>query len=137
MSPDRRMMYMIGRAGLASLFILGGINKILNFEATLATIESSLLHPPLIFLLATIGLELTLGMALAFGTGLAGSAALVLSVFTLATNALFHRFWELSGEIYTLELSLFFKNVAIASALLAIASIESSASRQTSESDRN
>ncbi len=130
-------MYVVGRAGLASLFILGGINKILNFEATLATIESSLLHPPLIFLLATIGLELTLGMALAFGTGLAGSAALVLSVFTLATNALFHRFWELSGELYTLELSLFFKNVAIASALLAIASIENSASRQTSESDRN
>jgi len=65
-----------------------------------------------------------MGLALALGTRFAWVAAVMLALFTLATNALFHRFWELSGEIATLELSLFFKNVAIAGGLLALAGIE-------------
>ncbi|WP_298337160.1 DoxX family protein [uncultured Erythrobacter sp.] len=118
------ILYAIGRAGLASLFILGGVNKILNFDTTLATIEATILTPPLLFLVGTIDLELIFGLALALGTRFAGWAALGLAVFTLATNVLFHRFWEMSGEVQALELSLFFKNIAIVGALLALASIE-------------
>ena len=124
MIPSNSTLYVIGRAGLSSLFILGGTNKILNFDATYATIKSSILYPPLLFLLGTIVLELTLGIALAFGTRFAGRSALGLAAFTIGTNALFHRFWELSGEVQAFELSLFFKNVAIAGALLALASVE-------------
>lgn len=114
----------MGRAGLASLFVLGGVNKVITFADVLPRVEAAGLAPALFFLPATIVLELGLGLALALGTRFASHAAAILAVFTLATNAVFHRFWELSGEIAALELSLFFKNVAIAGALLAMASVE-------------
>jgi putative oxidoreductase len=40
-----------------------------------------------------------------------------LGLFTFATN-IFHPFWAVSGEMAALQLSLFFKNVAIGGALL-------------------
>lgn len=78
-----------------------------------------------------IGFEILLGSALALGTRFAWLAAVFLAGSTLATDALFHRFWQLPGELQALELSLFFKNVAIAGALLAIASVEKIASNKT------
>lgn len=107
-----------GRAGLASLFILGGINKIASFEATAASMEAVGLVPTTLLLPATIAFELGLGLILALGLRSAWVAGLMLAVFTLATNVFFHRFWELEGELAQLELSLFFKNVAIAGALV-------------------
>ncbi|MEM9286573.1 MAG: DoxX family membrane protein [Pseudomonadota bacterium] len=120
----RTRLYAIGRAGFASLFLLGGLNKIANFDAMLPRVEAAGLVPALFFLPATVALELGLGLALALGTRLAWQSALGLAAFTLATNAVFHRFWELSGKVAALELSLFFKNVAIAGALVALASVE-------------
>jgi len=48
-------------------------------------------------------------------------AALILAGFTLATNFFFHDFWTMDGNVRELELSLFFKNIAIAGALLFVA----------------
>lgn len=117
-------LYSVGRAGLASLFVLGGLNKIINFAEILPRVEAAGLVPALFFLPATITLELGLGVALALGTRWAWQSALGLAIFTLATNGFFHRFWELSGDVAALELSLFFKNVAIAGALVALTSVE-------------
>ncbi|MEO1306122.1 MAG: DoxX family protein [Pseudomonadota bacterium] len=108
----------IGRLGLASLFILGGINKALNYQSTLERMSDVGLTPASLLLPATIALELIGGACVAYGRRPAAFAALALFVFTLATNYWFHRFWELDGEIAALELSLFFKNVAIAGGLL-------------------
>ena len=113
----------VGRFGLASLFLLGGINKIATFSETAERMESVGLAPALVLLPATIALELIGGVMLAFKIRFAWIAALALATFTLATNLYFHRFWELSGEIRALELSLFFKNVAIAGALAFAASV--------------
>ncbi len=121
-----RMFYVAGRAGLASLFLLGGINKLISGDATRLRLEDAGFEPSGVFLIATIALELIAGLALALGTKVAWIAAAALAIFTLATNALFHRFWELDGPISALELSLFFKNVAIAGALIALASVERS-----------
>ncbi|MEM7488524.1 MAG: DoxX family protein [Pseudomonadota bacterium] len=107
-----------GRAGLASLFVLGGINKVANYGPTAADMAAVGLQPVAILLPATIALELGLGLVLALGLRWAWAAGLVLAVFTLATNAYFHRFWTLEGDMARLELSLFFKNVAIAGALV-------------------
>jgi putative oxidoreductase len=112
---------MAGRVGLASLFLLGGINKIPNFAATAARMEEVGLAPAALLLPATIALELVGGLIVALGLRWHQIAAAAPCVFTLATNAFFHRFWELDGQIAQLELSLFFKNVAIAGALLFVA----------------
>lgn len=108
----------IGRSGLASLFILGGINKLVSYQETQARMVDVGLAPAAILLPATILLELIAGLSVAYGRRLAIYAAPALFAFTLATNLWLHRFWELEGEIATLELSLFFKNIAIAGALL-------------------
>jgi putative oxidoreductase len=110
-----------GRVGLASLFILGGVNKIASFGPTAARMEEFGLSPAGLLLPATIGLELIGGLMVASGVRFHQIAALALAAFTIATNLVFHRFWEMDGQIGQLELSLFFKNVAIAGALLLVA----------------
>lgn len=54
-------------------------------------------------------------------------------MFTLATNAVFYRFWEFSEPIASLEVSLFFKNVAIAGALIFVAATEDERARTTKD----
>jgi putative oxidoreductase len=108
----------LGRLLLASLFILAGINKLINFAATREMMEAAGLVPTLILLPATILLELGGGLILAAGRRFAAPVAVGLAIFTLATNLFFHRFWAFDGQIGALQLSLFFKNVAIAGALL-------------------
>jgi putative oxidoreductase len=109
-----------GRAALASLFVLGGINKLLTWNEVSARMASVGLEPVALLLPATVLLELGGGLLLAAGVRkwqAAAWAAVALSAFTLVTNAVFHRFWEMAPPVRALELSLFFKNVAIAGAL--------------------
>jgi len=88
------------------------------------------LAPAALLLPATILLELIGGLSVAYGRRPAIYAAPALFAFTLATNLWFHRFWELEGEIATLELSLFFKNIAIAGALLFVFGSEMGRTKQ-------
>ena len=107
-----------GRIALASLFLLGGLNKVLNYKATLASMEAVGLSPAPLLLPLVIGLELIGGALVALGRRGAALAALALAMFTLSTNVFFHDFWNMDGDIAALELSLFFKNVSIAGGLL-------------------
>jgi putative oxidoreductase len=109
-----------GRFLLASLFLLAGINKLLNFTPTLLRMQETGIPLSEIALPLTIALELIGGALLAWGRWGAWQAAAALALFTLATNALFHRFWQMPAETAPLELSLFFKNVAIAGALIMV-----------------
>jgi putative oxidoreductase len=113
----------LGRASLASLFVLGGINKILNYDATGVRMAEAGLEPAALLLPATIALEIGGGLLVAFGGNLAWLAAAALAVFTLATNFFFHRFWEMTGVQAETELSLFFKNVAVFGALTYAAAV--------------
>lgn len=116
-----RLGLLVGRVVLASLFVLGGINKLMNYDATLVQMSAVGLEPAGVLLPFVILLELGGGLAVAFGRWMAAIAAAALAVFTLATNIFFHDFWAMSGEMAQLELSLFFKNVAIAGGLLYVA----------------
>jgi putative oxidoreductase len=110
----------IGRWGLASLFILGALNKVTTYSETATRMDGAGLSPAFILLPLTILLEGVGGLLFASGTRFAPFAGLALAVFALATNVVFHRFWEADKAIAPLELSLFFKNVAIAGALLCV-----------------
>ncbi len=107
-----------GRLALASLFLLGGLNKILNYKATLESMEAVGLSPAPLLLPIVIGLELVGGALVVVGRRGASLAALALAVFTLSTNLFFHDFWNMDDDIAALELSLFFKNVCIAGGLV-------------------
>jgi putative oxidoreductase len=110
-----------GRTLLASLFILGGLNKILNYGDTLAMMRTSGLEPAGLLLPPTIALELGGGLLVASGLRWSWLAALFLAGFTLVTNAVFHNFWSMTGPEAALQLSLFVKNIAIAGGLLYVA----------------
>jgi len=106
-------LYLIGRCLLASLFILAAINKVVSYDSALQKMSEvdlvfEQLLLPLVILLEGLG-----GLVIALGFRYSWVAALILAVYTLSTNVFFHRFWELSGELQTTELSLFFKNIAI------------------------
>jgi putative oxidoreductase len=115
--------FALGRILLASLFVLGGVNKILSYGATLESMNAVGLEPAHLLLPATIGLEIGAGLLVALGRAFAAPAALALAVFTFATNAFFHDFWAENGAVRATELSLFFKNVAVAGSLIALAGV--------------
>lgn len=126
-----------GRFTLASLFLLAALNKILNPEPMMDMMrKGGLPFIPLLYP-ATILLEGLGGALVAKGGRFAVPAALVLAVFTLATNLLFHQFWSLTGHEAVLEISLFFKNVAIAGALIYVAAMEASSIEKPDERASN
>jgi putative oxidoreductase len=112
-----------GRVVLASLFMLGGLNKIMNYNDTLALMRGAGLEPATLLLPATIVLELGGGALVALGRRFVAPAALTLAAFTIVTNLVFHRFWTITGPEGMLQLSLFFKNVSIAGGLIMVAGI--------------
>jgi putative oxidoreductase len=107
-----------GRIILASLFLFAGLLKVTDYEGVLSQMTEAGLSPSWLLLPPTIVLELGGGLVLAIGRWGAALTALVLAVFTLATNYFFHDFWTMEGEIAGREGALFLKNVAIAGALL-------------------
>ena len=121
--PGARAAPVLGRCGLASLFVLGGLAKAFAPEPYLETMRGASLEPAGLLLALVAALELGGGLAIAFGLRVGLWAALALAAHTLATNVLVHRFWELEEPIRRLELSAFFKNVSIAGALLYYAAV--------------
>lgn len=103
----------LGRMLLALIFIMAGINKVMNVSATqgyigeVTTLPSSLALPVGIF-------ELVFGVFLAIGF-LTRISSLALFAFTLATIFFFHN--ELGDQ---LQLQMALKNLAIAGGLLMV-----------------
>ncbi|MEM9012552.1 MAG: DoxX family protein [Pseudomonadota bacterium] len=115
----------LGRIVLASLYILGGLNKIVDPGPTIAAMGEVGLPVPALLVFAVIGVELGFGLVVATGGALAGgrwvpAAALLLVVHTIAINLMIHDFWT-DGDATVL--SLFFKNVAVAGGLTLVAGL--------------
>ena len=124
-------IYATGRIILGGFFILAGVSKILNPGAPIAMMSE--VGMPGWLLPAVIALEVLGGLIIASGRPkrVLFATALVLAAFTLATNAFFHQFWTFEGLMARLEISLFFKNVAIAGALLMVAGIARSNAKKS------
>jgi len=118
-----RLGVALGRATLASLFVLGGIAKLASPELYLALMGEAGLPAARPLLLAVAALELGGGLWLASGLPGHAPAALVLAAHTLAINVLVHPFWTLRGPERIDEISFFFKNLAIVGALVFVAAV--------------
>jgi putative oxidoreductase len=112
-----------GRVLLSSLFILGGLNKLLDPAATVAMMQGAGLLLPGLLVWAVIALEMGGGLIVALGLRWHGWAALALAGFTLLANVLFHAFWTMESSAAAIQLSLFFKNIAVAGGLLVVAGL--------------
>jgi putative oxidoreductase len=104
---------LIGRLLLALIFVLAGLNKIVNYGGTLGYMQS--FGVPALLLPATIAIEVLGGFAVALGWR-ARIAALILAGFTILAAGLFHA--QFSDQQ---QMTNFLKNLAIAGGLLTLA----------------
>ena len=123
-----RLCVHTGRILLASLFILGGLNKIIDPATSIGMIETAGLPVPGLLIYAVIPVELGLGLVVAAGNWLhagrwVAPACAVLVLYTLAINIQLHALWSFEGETARRELSLFFKNVSVAGGLTLLAGL--------------
>ena len=100
----------LGRALLAAVFILAGINKIQGYEATANLLQQ--FGVPALLLPGAVALEILGGLAVLAGF-YARLAAIPLALFTLATALIFH-----SNFAEDVQLAMFLKNLAITGGFL-------------------
>lgn len=107
----------IGRIGIAAIFILSGVSKLQAPDATIGYIASVGLPFPLLGLAIAVLVELAGGVALVLGYRTRLVAA-VLAVFSVATALAFHN--ALGDQNQFIH---FFKNIAIAGGLLNVVAL--------------
>lgn len=103
---------LIGRVGIATIFLLSGISKLTAPAATVGYISSVGLPLPELSLALAVLIEIVGGVALVLGYRTRSVAAL-LAAFSIVTALVFH--CELGDQNQFIH---FFKNVAIAGGLL-------------------
>jgi putative oxidoreductase len=108
---------LVGRILLAILFIKYGFEKVTGFEGTVGYIAAKGLPMPSVLAALAIVVELGGGILLAIGL-VANWAALALAGFCFMTAFLFHPFWTLPAAQQYADQINFFKDLALAGALL-------------------
>lgn len=111
---------LLGRALIALLFIPAGFNKIGGFAGTAGYIASQGVPLPEVAAAIAIAVELGLGVLLLVGFQ-ARWAALGIALFTVVITFIFHQYWAVAAEQVMMQKLNFFKNMAIAGGLFAIA----------------
>ncbi|MBC3873319.1 DoxX family protein [Undibacterium flavidum] len=109
-----------GRLLIAALFLPAGLAKITGFAGTVGYIASVGLPAPTLAAAAAVILEIGGGIALLVGLG-TRYAALALAFFTLVASFIFHAYWAVPADQTYVTQLLFFKNIAVAGGLMAIA----------------
>lgn len=128
----QKLIGFLGRVCFSAIFILAGINKIMNWDATEQMLVNQMLDvlsksyqygwaknlfdhilplAPTLLVVATVaellgGILILLGIQVRLG-------ALILCLFLIPTSLLFHNFWALEGKEMELQLSIFLKNLSI------------------------
>ncbi len=110
MNPPK-FIPLIGRAFLASIFLYAGINNLLNFASTVERVSGIIPFASLgvagNILCCLLGsISLILGFKARWG-------AILLILFLIPTNIIFHPFWSNPGETIA-----FLKNLSLIGALL-------------------
>jgi len=111
---DTKIISFLGRLLLAQIFLVAGVEKILEPAGTQAYMASKGMPVTGLFLLAAIAFELGGGLSLLFGFR-ARWGALALVVFLIPTTLIFH-----TGFSDPVQQVMFMKNLAIMGGLLMI-----------------
>ncbi|MGY2736679.1 DoxX family protein [Sphingomonas sp. UYP23] len=108
---------LLGRIGIASIFLLSGLSKLTAPAATIGYIRSAGLPLPELGLAIALLVELAGGVALVLGYRTRLTAA-VLAIFSVVTALAFH---NALGDLN--QFINFFKNIAIAGGLLNVVAL--------------
>lgn len=107
----------LGRLSLGLIFLISGISKILNYDATLQLmVDQGVRGASLLLPLAT-GMEIlgAIGLILGYRIQL---ASLLLAAYLVPVTLIFHRFWALTGDARQIQTIQFLKNVSIIGGLV-------------------
>ncbi|MDM0103955.1 DoxX family protein [Variovorax sp. J22R24] len=113
---------LIGRVLIALLFVPAGFGKIAGFAGVVGYIGAVGLPLPQLGAVIAIVVELGLGLLLLVGYK-TRIVSIILAVFTVATAVFFHNYWAMPADKAYINQLMFFKNIAIAGGLLAIAAL--------------
>lgn len=112
----------IGRVLIASLFLVAGLRKVMNWTATMAGFSKFGIPLVEVVLPLVVLLELAGGLMLVFGWRVRW-VAYVLAAFTLAAGIIGHAFWNADAAQFGNQLNHFLKNVAVCGGLVCLASM--------------
>ena len=115
----RDALALAGRALIALLFVLNGIEQVLHFAGTVGYIKSEQVPLPEVAAAISIAVHLGFGLLLLAGWQ-ARWAALGLALFTLAITPIFHHYWSLPPSQAAMQEIMFYKNLAIVGGLLGV-----------------
>lgn len=110
-------LMLLGRLALATIFILAGVGKFMNTEATAAYMTSKGITMVPFFLYAAAVIEILGGLSLILGLKTRWGA-IILLLFLIPTTLIFHNFWNVGPLAMEVEMINFLKNLAIFGGLL-------------------
>lgn len=114
------MLNNIGRILIGAVFAYMGVYKIMNYAATAGWMAMKGLPAIPVLLVAAILIELVGGAMLILNkqTKIVG---IVIALFLIPTNLIFHNFWAMPPEMAASEFLSFLQNIAIIGGLIAVA----------------
>lgn len=116
-APANSALPLLGRVGIAAIFVLSGLSKLAAPAGTIAYIQSAGLPLPQLGLAIALLVELVGGAALVLGYRTRLVAG-ILAAFSIVTAFAFH--FDLGDQNQFIH---FFKNVAIAGGLLNVVAL--------------
>lgn len=106
------LLALLGRIFLAIIFVLSGVSKFIEWDATAGYMASKGMTMVPFFLVSAAIVEVLMGIFLIIGFK-TRFAATVLALFLIPTTLIFHDFWNLQGLDKTIQMIFFLKNLAI------------------------
>jgi uncharacterized membrane protein YphA (DoxX/SURF4 family) len=113
------ILFFLARLFLALYFVIGGCFDLYLRHDALNLMQQKKIPLRRVLLTGAIALKIIFGLALIFGLHIK-IAALILALFTLTANIIFHNFWAAEGKKKIFEASNFLVNLAVIGGLLLI-----------------
>lgn len=120
MSVGKPLVMLVGRVLISVMFVLAGLNKLMDYEHTAAYMASKHMPNIPILLYGAAAIEVLCGLSVLLGFWARG-AALILALFLVPVTLIFHDFWNVTKpEDLQFQMSHFFMNWAVVGGLLYI-----------------
>ena len=100
------------RLFLATLFLIFGWRKLRDYSGTVSQMVQDGVSMPVLAATVAIFMELPVAFAVAIGAFTRASAVL-LSLYTLGTSLIEHRYWTMTGAEQIASMEGFYKNLSI------------------------
>jgi len=112
MNGQKDGVALIGRIALAAIFVLSGLQKLVDFTGTVTMIAGAGVPLPMVAAAVAVVIELGGGLAI-FAGWMTRVAALAIVVFLIIVSPIFHNFWTMEGEARMMNQIMFLKNVSM------------------------